>query len=338
MDAARLDPPPDAFAVVMATGIVSVAAYDQAYRWIGLALGILAVVVFGLLSLAVLVRAGTRGRRRHHPEPATGTDLGATLRRFTFVAACAVLGVRWNENPPFGWLLAGLAVAAWLLLLARSVRDLRASDVAGMRDQARGAWLLPAVATAGLAIRAADLAVKARLPALVVVGVGAWVLAILIYLAVAGLIASRAIVGPFGPDAVAPDSWILMGALAITTLAGDHILAAVRTLGDPSGVAVWSRSVTLSAWALASLWVPPLLVAVLWRARRVAGSLSYHRTWWSAVFPIGMYAAASCASADELELPALGTVSLVFFWAAFAAWAAVAFGLLRSALAARARR
>ena len=51
---------------------------------------------------------------------------------------------------------------------------------------------------------------------------------------------------PLVPDEVTPDSWILMGALAITALAGDHILAAVHTLNAPSGLVAWTRPVTLA--------------------------------------------------------------------------------------------
>src|SRR5438552_17393363 len=44
-----------------------------------------------------------------------------------------------------------------------------------------------------------------------------------------------------------------------------------------------------------------------------------------------MYSAASAASAKQLHLRSLGTVSLVFFWIAFTVWTLVATGLLHSA-------
>jgi hypothetical protein len=47
---AEVDPSPDLFAVVMATGIVSVAAYYHQYWRLGVALSILAVVVFAVLD------------------------------------------------------------------------------------------------------------------------------------------------------------------------------------------------------------------------------------------------------------------------------------------------
>jgi tellurite resistance protein TehA-like permease len=42
------------------------------------------------------------------------------------------------------------------------------------------------------------------------------------------------------------------------------------------------------------------------------------------VFPLGMYSAATYAMAVETGWRALPTISLVFFWIAFAAWVIVA--------------
>lgn len=89
----------------------------------------------------------------------------------------------------------------------------------------------------------------------------------------------------------------------------------------------WTHPVTLAAWVLASLWIPGLLYAQVWRAAHVPGSLRYQGVSWSAVFPLGMY---SAATATQLHMRSLGTVSLVFFWIAFTVWALVATGLLHS--------
>jgi tellurite resistance protein TehA-like permease len=328
-----LAPPPDVFAVVMATGIVSVAAYDHGYWRLGIALSILAAVAFAGLGVGFLLWAATRRAR----VMVLTRDPDVALRMFTFVAACAVLGVRWGDHPDAGWLLGALALAGWLVLVPLAVVDVASSPAADLRENAHGAWLLPSVATAGLATTASTLAIDVRLPALVVVAALAWVLAMVFYLLVTWLIAWRALAAPFVPDEVTPDSWILMGALAITALAGDHILAAVHTLNAPSALMTWTRPVTLAAWVLASLWIPVLLYAEVWRVDHVPGSLRYQGVWWVAVFPLGMYSAASAATAKQLHLRSLGTVSLVFFWIAFTVWTLVATGLLHSAVVRRAQ-
>ncbi|MGH3670169.1 MAG: tellurite resistance/C4-dicarboxylate transporter family protein, partial [Pseudonocardiaceae bacterium] len=281
----RLDPPPDVFAVVMATGIVSVAAYDHHYWRLGIALSILAVVAFVVLVLGVLGWVATRFRH----VTALMRDPDVALRMFTFVAACAVLGVRWNGHPVAAWLLGGIALMAWLGLAPLAVVDVGSRPVANLRAHAHGAWLLPSVATAGLAATSANLAVHVHARALVTTATVAWLLGMVLYLAVTWLIAWRALAAKFVPEEVTPDSWILMGALAIITLSGAHLITAAP-LADP---ARWImdviKPVTLGTWIVASLWIPLLLYAEVWRVDQRAGSLRFAGVWWSAVFPLGMY-------------------------------------------------
>ncbi|MGH3571398.1 MAG: tellurite resistance/C4-dicarboxylate transporter family protein [Pseudonocardiaceae bacterium] len=328
---ARWDPPPDSFAVVMATGIVAIAGYDHGYWRLGIALSILAVVVFGALALGFLRLVATRLPRLI----ALARDPDVTLRTFTFVAACAVLGVRFNDHLAVVTLLGGLALVAWLVLAPLALVAAGSRSGVELREHARGAWLLPSVATEGLGITAADLAIGVRAPSLVIIATVAWVLGMVLYLAVTGLIAWRALADPLRPDEVAPDSWILMGALAITALAGDHILTAARTLHAPAGLTGWTGPVTHGVWVLASLWIPVLLYAQLWRADQVSGSLRYQSAWWAAVFPLGMYSSTCAATATDLHMRSLQTVSLVFFWIALTVWALVTAGGLRSALGRR---
>jgi tellurite resistance protein TehA-like permease len=229
-------------------------------------------------------------------------------------------------------LLGGLALAVWLALVPRALVAARARPGTELREQARGTWLLPSVATEGLAITAADLATHARAPSLVIIATVAWAWGIVLYLVVTGLIAWRVLAKALRPEEVTPDSWILMGALAIMALAGDHILTAARTLRASAGLTDWTGPVTHGAWVLASLWIPVLLYAQLWRADQVAGSMRYQGAWWAAVFPLGMYSSTCAATATALRIPSLQTISLVFFWIAFTVWTLVAAGGLRCAL------
>lgn len=324
----RVDLPPDIFAVVMATGIVSVAADDRHYQRIGDALAALAALAFVLLTAGLVLRVIAR------PRSAIGEigDPDVALRMFTAVAACSVLGVRFNHHPVLVWLLGAASLAAWLLLVPLACRDVASRPRAELRDHAHGAWLLASVGTAGLGITAADLAVYERSRELLVVAVAFWLLGLAAYLAVTWLVAWRAAAGPFVPDQVTPDSWILMGALAIATVTGDHVLLASRTIGT-SGLG-WVRPATFVLWALASLWIPVLLYAEMWRVDSRAGSLHFAGVWWSAVFPLGMYAAATAETASVQHRPPLVTISLVLFWVAFTVWLLVAVGLAHRAASA----
>ncbi|MGH3676294.1 MAG: tellurite resistance/C4-dicarboxylate transporter family protein [Mycobacterium sp.] len=297
---------PDAFAAVMATGIVSIAAEDHGYHVISDVLDGLAVA-----GLAVLVVVAAVGWRR---DPLDFADPDVPIRLFTFVAACAVLGARLADHRPVLWVLGATALAAWLLLAPLVAHRMWSHRWTGLRDRAHGAWELASVATSGLAIVAADLA-------LLGVAVGFWVLAIAVYLVMTGLILWRAAHDPTAPEGFEPDNWILMGGVAIATLAGDHI--------HHAGVDE-VRDVTIGTWILATLWIPPLIYLGLRRINRRAGALSFDGVWWAAVFPLGMYSAATYAMAVETGWQPLTTISLVFFWIAFTAWTIVAIaGLLR---------
>jgi tellurite resistance protein TehA-like permease len=323
-----LDLPPDVFAIVMATGIVSVAANDHRYWRIDIALAIVASVVFVVLTiglgLRILTRSGIIVAQSRDPDVA--------LRMFTFVAGASVLGVVWRSHPVAVWIVGILGVFGWLVLIPLGIRDVRSRPRTDLRDHAHGAWLLVSVATSGLATTAADLAIIHGYRPLVVVGLVLWLIAVALYLAVTWLIAWRAVVVPFRPDAVTPDSWILMGALAIATLAGAHLLQATDALASPGWLSDALAPATLVLWVAASLWIPVLLYAEIWRVDQRAGSLRFAGVWWSAVFPLGMYSSATWATGAELSMPALATISLVLFWIAATVWALVAVGLTQFAV------
>lgn len=322
----ELDLPPDVFAVVMATGIVSIAARDHHYPRIDVPLAAVAAVALALLVAGAVLKLSLRPASTI----AQARDPDVVLRLFTFVAACAVLGARFASHPSLLWSAAAVATAAWLALVPLVVRDVRSSTRTQLRDGAHGSWLLISVATAGLAIMAADLATSTHWTGWITVSAVGWVLAVLLYVVVTSLIGWRAVTGPFVPEEVTPDTWILMGAMAINTLAGADLLVALRATGSSTWLDDATRPVTLVLWILASLSIPVLLYAEIWRVDQRSGSVHFAGAWWSAVFPFGMYSAATAATAVALTMPALTTVSLVMFWIAFSLWVLIAVGWLHS--------
>jgi tellurite resistance protein TehA-like permease len=109
-----------------------------------------------------------------------------------------------------------------------------------------------------------------------------------------------------------------MGGLAIATLAGDHIHR------------MWAsevvEAITVITWVLATLWIPVLAYLGIRRINSGPGAWEFRGVWWAMVFPLGMYSAATFAMSRETAVAAYVTVSLVFFWVAFAAWITVAVG------------
>lgn len=289
-----------AFAVVMATGILGVGARLEG---IGpLADGLLAAACAAWLVLAAVV-----GRRSLRPPFAR-----PRLQSFAVVAATAVIGADFSlaGQQTVALALWSLAAALWLLLLARRPR-------AGTLS---GGSLLLVVGTESLAVLGASVARQRGAP-LLGVALAAWALGLVLYPFV--LAAVLAAVG--SERRFSPDLWIVMGALAIATLAGSELLLALRTLHELDGLRRALPDVDLATWALATATIP-FLVAIELRVRR----WRYEAARWSFVFPLGMYGVASRVLGGADGLSGLRAVGVTFFWLALTAWVLTVAGLARS--------
>jgi tellurite resistance protein TehA-like permease len=304
---------PDVFAAVMATGIVSIAAADHGYVAISDVLAVLAAV-----GLPVLVVAAQFWWQRQPPDLA---DPDVTIRLFTFVAACAVLDGRLTSIPVVVWTLSVLAGVSWVVLSGLTVRNFATRTWGDLQRAARGAWELASVGTSGLAIVVVALARYTGVHVLLVLAVAIWVLAIAVYALMTTLILARAFAARLDPNGFEPDAWILMGGLAIATLAGDHIH---REGFDAV------RGVTVVTWVVATVWIVPLFYFGVRHIQR-AEARHFAGVWWAMVFPLGMYSSATFTMTLETGWQWLAVISEAFFWIAFAAWLIVALGLVISA-------
>jgi tellurite resistance protein TehA-like permease len=281
---------PDVFAAVMATGIVSIAAADHGFSVISEVLIVVAAVTLPVLM--VMAARAWRGFDMRDPNVA--------LPLFSYIAACAVVGARLADHRIVLWVLAGMALQGWLSLMPLGIRSMWRHRWTGLRDRARGGWELPAVATSGLAIVSAELDVLFW-------AVVFWALGICVYLMMTGLVFWRVHHDASSPELVQPDIWILMGGIAIATLAGDHL----HHILIPGPIADGVRAVTIGTWIVATAWIPVLVYVAL---RRSVG------LGWPAVFPLGMYSSATYAMAVETGWRWFVAISLTFFWIASAAW------------------
>jgi hypothetical protein len=131
-----VEPSPDVFAAVMATGILSIAAGKHHYAEISETMGVLASL--GLLVLVVLVLLSGAVRRWDLKDP------DVTLRLFTFVAACAVLDSRLTTPHVVVATLGVVALVSRLVLVGLSAHNMSARTWTQLRQYARGAWELAA--------------------------------------------------------------------------------------------------------------------------------------------------------------------------------------------------
>ena len=327
--AAVRDLHPAYFAFVMATGIVSTGAYLLGPRWLSDALLIVAVA-----GLAVLT--GALATRLIVYRDSVAADIKTPDRVFGFFAIPAgldVLGVRFaaGGHPLVAAVLAIPAAILWLLLTYGVPASLL---LARQRDSVlggvNGSWLLWAVSTQSLSVVAATLVKTwpSQSSLLAPVAVGMWSVGLVLYLMLVSLIMLRWLTVPMTPATLGPPYWILMGATAITVLAGAKILDLPAALPVVRATGGFVEGFSFAFWAFGTWWIPLLIILGLWRHARRHWPLSYEPTLWSVVFPLGMYSVATLSYGMAAMLSFMEPLARFMFWVAVAAWSAVAAAFL----------
>ena len=327
--AASAPPVPGYFALVMATGIVSLAAHLHRRELIAyglLWLNVFSYVLLWFLTLIQFARfpAEFLGELTHHSR-------GATFLAMT--AGTCVLGSQFALLTPWMSVAKGLwilGLSLWLVLgytffAAITVCEPKPSLEAGIS----GAWLLVIVATESISVLGVLVAPSVRSAGVVFfIALCAYLVGAMLYVFFATLILYRWIFFSMSPDKLTPDYWIDMGALAITTLAGTLLLQASSKWTLLQSLASFLIGSTLFFWATATWWIPLLLIVELWRHTSGRVPLNYSPEYWSLVFPLGMYATATFMLVHVTGLSFLKTVAEVSFYVALAAWGLTFAGLV----------
>ena len=324
---------PAYFGLVMATGIVSITAHQLAFAWIARALFALNVVLYLVLwalniTRFVLHRAAFVADCIDH---ARGPGF------FTWVAATAVLGAQFailDASYRTAWPLWGLAVALWAVFTYAIFAAFTLKGEKPPLDSGiNGAWLLAVVATQSIAVLSSLLAMNeltAFKRALNVLALSMWLWGGMLYVWLMALIFYRYTFFRLSPADLTPPYWINMGAMAISTLAGSLLIVNATDAPLLQSLLPFLRGFTIFYWATGTWWIPMLLVLGAWRYVYKRHPLRYDPGYWAAVFPLGMYAAATHEMALAMDLVFLAWLPQVFFYVALAAWLAAAMGLVSS--------
>jgi tellurite resistance protein TehA-like permease len=313
----------------MATGIISVDAFAAGPAWLSRALLTVALAGLAVLGTAWLLRVMKFTAR-------VAADVWSPERAFGFFtipAGLDVIGVRLTQSghPVATAILAGLAAVAWLLLCYGVPASLLlARDRSGVLRAADGTWLMWAVGTQSLSAAASSLvpAWRSQAALLASAAVGLWSVGVVLYLLLVCTILLRWLAFPVTPATVGPSYWILMGAAAISVLAGAGITSLPAAIPVIRATAVFVTGSCFALWSFATWWIPLLLGLGVWRHLRRRWPLRYEPALWSMVFPLGMYSAASLSFGSAAHLGFISSVGRVDLWVAVAAWLAVAAGFV----------
>jgi tellurite resistance protein TehA-like permease len=301
---ARLPPP--SFAVVMATGILAIAARQQG--WTGAAW-----LLFGVAFTAWIGLSLQSFWRLAHAHGDVLQDLGSHLRApafFTAVAGTGVLAsglVVLEISVGFAALLAAIALLLWFVVTYGVFGAvITVEDKPTLERGIGGAWLLAVVACQSISVVAALLSGHFAQPwrlQLNFLALCTWLFAGVLYTWVIGLIFYRALFFRFAPADLAPPYWINMGAMAISTLAGAQLVANAPQAPLLAALLPFVKGFTILYWATGTWWLPMLIALTLWRYLLRRDPLRGDALDWSAVFPLGMYSAATFHMAHTVDLP-----------------------------------
>ena len=321
---------PGYFALIMATGITSIASNLLQLSTIAFVLLYINIASFAVLWVLLLIRL-----IRFYPRfRADITDHGRGPGFFTVTAGTCVFGsqlVIVAGRPDIAAVLWFVGLFLWAAIMytffvAVTVRENKPRLEKGIN----GAWLIAAVATQSTSVLGTLLAGSfgAYKETVLFFTLCMFLIGCMLYLMLITLIFYRFTFLDITKENLTPPYWINMGAVAITTLAGARLIIAGSDWKFLNDIGPFIKGFTLFFWSAGTWWIPLLFILGFWRHVVKRFPLRYDPQYWGMVFPLGMYTACTIQLSNALEFPPLMVIPKVFIYLALAAWATAFAGLI----------
>lgn len=347
---------PAYFAMVMATGIVSLAFEAMGFSIIAKVLFVLNLGIYLALCIVLVARMAF-----FLPDlKADFLKLQRAWLFLTFVVGTNTIGMQLFVFEHAAGLAASLwlvALVGWSICIYSVIVNLVSVRSKPIHEIVSGATLLVVVGTVSVALLATHLLEAiATPPDYAYVTVGAfWILGFTLYLVIVSLVTYCLFFRRFETVDWDAPYWICMGAAAIITLAGADFVTHLPLLPAWNGVRECALGMTMFAWVVGTLWIPyqvimdirkftcvgitgpvPLCVKVFPWSRLALGRQYqvYDPPAWSRVFPMGMYTACTLALAKAAGDESLAIIPHYWGWFALLIWALTLMGALRSLIGA----
>lgn len=344
---------PANFAIVMATGIVSIAFEMMDFPSV-------ARLLFALNLLLYLTLCAILAARVVFFLPNLVADLKTLQRAFlflTFVVGTNIVGTQlifFCQSTGLAILLWFVAVIGWFVCIYFLLLDFLAIQAKpSIFEIINGTTLLIVVSTVSISILGIHLlnVTGRHADYHYFVLMGLWAFGFFLYLIIIAPLIYRLFFVRFELKDWCAPYWICMGAAAIITLGGSGFVTRMPELPAWEGIREAILCMTVFIWAAGTLWIPYLLAmdarkfmrmdiatsAPLWIKIFPWSRLAFgrqHHTYetssWSRVFPIGMYMASTLLLASATDFVSLAIISQFWGWFALLMWSLTFIGMLRS--------
>ncbi|WP_035855704.1 tellurite resistance/C4-dicarboxylate transporter family protein [Jeotgalicoccus marinus] len=318
---------PGYFAMVMATGALSLSAWYLGYHLFAEILLYLNIVVYFVLIVLNIIRLSVNTK-------AVWSDFTNEIKGpgfFTFIAASSVIGSQLSiisNMPILGFYIWVLILFLWIVLIYSffTILIIKKSKPL-INESINGGWLLLIVSTQSLAILGVLMQGPSNYEDIIMfISLCLFFLACMLYLAIIVLIFYRLMFFEMEAMSLTPPYWISMGALAITTLAGAIFIL------NGSGIILefetFIKATTLFFWAFGTWWIPLLVVLGIWRHVIKKVPLNYNPELWGMAFPLAMYTVGTINLSQALELSFLMIIPDITYMIALMAWGLIFIGMV----------
>ena len=321
---------PGYFALVMATGALSIAAHLLGMELISkflLFFNMIAYITLWFFTLFRIIRFF----------PRVIADLTSHTKGpgfFTLIAGTCVFGSQLiivAHSYSLAIFLWSLGIFLWIIVMytffsAVTIRN----DKPNLAEGINGAWLIAAVATQSISILGTLLSthVESGRDIILFFTLCMYLLGCMLYLNIITLIFYRFTFVELKFSALTPPYWINMGAVAITTLAGSTLMLNSQNWTFLVDIAPFIKGFTLFFWIAGTWWIPLLFILMIWRHLYHRYPLTYDPQFWGMAFPLAMYTTSTFQLSKALKLPFLTVIPRFMVYIAMAAWVMVFISLI----------